>query len=205
VNALSSIARFVELDRTTGQQPRCELCGGPVGVEHRHVLELGQPGVHCACHACAILFGRGDQASRFRTIPDRVIRGGDFGLTPEQWAGLGIPVALAICYRDSRRGTGIVCYPGPAGIVEAELEDATWDAIAAATPLASQLEPDVEALLVRTGRGATSVACYLIPISTAYELVGRLRTVWEGFSGGERAEHELAAFFADLDRKGRAA
>ena len=74
--------------------------------------------------------------------------------------------------------------------------------IAAVSPLAGELESDVEALVVRRERGATEVACYLVPISMAYELVGRPRTTWAGFSGGERAEAELTAFFADLERRG---
>jgi hypothetical protein len=41
-----------------------------------------------------------------------------------------------------------------------------------------------------------------VPISAAYELVGRLRSVWEGFTGGERGDAEIAAFFAELDRRG---
>jgi hypothetical protein len=125
-----------------------------------------------------------------------------FALTPVQWAELGIPVALAFCFRDSQRDSGVVCYPGPAGITDAELESTAWDVIAAATPLAQELEHDVEALLVHSSRGATSLACYLVPISTAYELVGRLRGSWQGFSGGTESDVELARFFTELDQRG---
>jgi hypothetical protein len=202
VIALRSIAPYVTSRADTATRARCELCGGPLADAHRHVVELGQRGVQCACHACGILFRRGDANARFRTIPDRIRRADGFALTPAALAQLGIPVAIAICFRDSQRGQGVVCYPGPAGMTEAELEPEVWDAICAATELASDLEDDVEALLVRGARGAAALACYLVPISTAYELVARLRAVWEGFSGGERADAELAAFFADLDRKG---
>lgn len=198
--ALAPLARFAAGDGAAPRAARCELCGGPLGEPHRHVVELGQRGVQCACAACAILFARGD--ARYRTIPDRVRRARSFALDAERWAALGIPVTLAICYRDSRRDTSIVCYPGPAGLTEAELEADAWQAICAATPLAHELAPDVEALLVRGARGARTLACYLVPISTAYELVGRLRVAWEGFSGGARGEAELAAFFAELDRRG---
>lgn len=202
---LRSLARFVAPEVVAGPVARCEVCGGPLGERHRHVVELGERGVQCACPPCAMLFERRDAARRFRTIPDRVRRDPSFSLAPERLAELGIPVALAICYRDSMRERGIVCYPGPAGITEAELEDAAWDTICAATPLAADLADDVEALLVRGGRGVRALACYLVPISKAYELVGRLRAVWTGFAGGEAADAELAAFFADLDRKGERA
>ncbi|MCW5809118.1 MAG: hypothetical protein KIT31_42585, partial [Deltaproteobacteria bacterium] len=180
----------------------CELCGAALADEHRHVVEQGRPGVLCACRACGILFERGDAVARYRTVPERVRRAGELALTADRWAELGIPVALAICYRDTARG-GIVCYPGPAGVIEAELAPEAWEALAAATPLARDLADDVEALLVRGARGERALACYLVPISAGYELVARLRAVWEGFSGGERAEAELARFFADLDRRGQ--
>ncbi|HEX5064240.1 MAG TPA: DUF5947 family protein [Kofleriaceae bacterium] len=199
--AFRSLARLAATDAITRADVRCELCGGPLTDTHRHVVELGQRGVQCVCHACGILFARGSSA-RFRTIPDRVRIASLFDLTPERWAELGIPVALAFCYRDSLRGCGVVCYPGPAGVTDAALEPAVWDAICDATPLAADLEADVEALIVRGGRGATTLRCYLVPISTAYELVGRLRRSWQGFSGGEEAEAELASFFAELERRG---
>lgn len=200
--ALRSLARFAAPDPLAPAQPRCELCGGPLGEPHRHVVELGQRGVQCACGACGILFGRSSDNARYRSVPDRIRIDRAFRISADAWAALGIPVSLAVCYRDSHRDTGIICYPGPAGITEGELEPGTWDAICAATPLAGALESDVEALLVRAARGEGPVGCYLVPISTAYELVGRLRAVWSGFSGGELADAELASFFAELERKG---
>ena len=176
---------------------RCELCGGPIGDVHRHVVERGVRGVHCACHPCGILFGRGD--ARYRTVPARVLADPDPVL---DWDALGIPVAVAYCYRDSMNDRSIVCYPGPAGIIDADLEPAVWDALRAATPLAAHVEDDVEALLVRGARGTHVLSCYLVPITAAYELAGRLRSAWQGFSGGDAATAMLAEFFADLDRRG---
>lgn len=201
--ALRWMARYAAAEPADASAEACELCGAALAAEHRHVVEHGRPGVLCACRACGILFDRGDAAARYRTVPDRVRRAGDFALTADRWAELGIPVAIAICYRDTARGQGMVCYPGPAGVTQAELAPEAWEAIAAATPLARDLADDVEALLVRGARGERALACYLVPISAGYELVARLRAVWEGFSGGERAEAELARFFADLDRRGQ--
>jgi hypothetical protein len=85
-------------------------------------------------------------------------------------------------------------------MTEAELDGGAWDAITGSTGLARDLADDVEALLVRRRRG--ELDCYLVPISAGYELVARLRAVWEGFTGGARSEAELAAFFGELDRRG---
>lgn len=183
--ALRSLTRYAGAVPVEAGHARCELCGDACGEPHRHVLELEGRAVHCACAACAIAFG-GRANPRYRTIPERVRRATDFTLRIRE---LGIPVSLAICQRD------LVCYPGPAGMTDAELDGGAWEAIAAATELAGDLEPDVEALLIRDR------ACYLVPISTCFELVGRLRAVWEGFTGGARVEAELATFFAELDRR----
>ena len=65
--------------------------------------------------------------------------------------------------------------------------------IAACTPLAAALLPDVEALIVRRDRGQRRV--YLVPIDACYELVGRLRMHWTGFDGGPEARRTSTAFF----------
>lgn len=188
--------------RRLDEAPRCELCAAPIAAAHRHVVELGRRGVLCACTACAILFTSVEPGTRFRTVANRVLVDPSCALTTEQWASAGIPVALAFCYRESATGRVLVCYPGPAGIVDGELDDAAWRTVAAATALASQLEPDIEALLVRGTRGAPRMRCYLVPISSAYELAARLRGSWRGLSGGDEAERELAAYFAELDARG---
>lgn len=45
--------------------------------------------------------------------------------------------------------------------------------------------------------------CYLVPIDICYELVGRMRLLWQGFDGGAEARADLQAFFAHVE--GRAA
>lgn len=199
---LTSLSRFAARTPAVSPEPRCEVCSSLLPELHRHVVEIGRSGVQCVCRACAILFDRDDTLAKFRTVPDRVLRDGAFGVTPQRWAELGVPVSLAFCYRDTARGRAVVCYPGPAGTIEAELEPEVWDAVAAATPLAAKLAADVEALVVRGGRGVTQLVCYLVPISTAYELAGRLRASWSGFSGGAEADAALAGYFAELDRRG---
>jgi hypothetical protein len=202
VIALRGLASFATRGPEPAPQPRCELCGAPLGEAHRHVVELGARGVQCACRGCALLFDRADADTKFRTVPDRVLTDRAFAMTAEAWARLGVPVALVFFVRDSRTGTIAAGYPGPAGITDGELEPQVWDAVVAATSLASELAPDVEALLVHGERGTAAMSCYLIPITAAYELAGKLRTSWRGFSGGDEARRELAGFLTALDHQG---
>jgi hypothetical protein len=175
--------------------PACALCGVAIAEPHRHVIEIaeGPRGVRCACGACAILFDRA--GSRFRTVPDRVRSDPAFALAPVE---LGIPVGLAFLVRAG--GATLVGYPGPAGITDGELADDAWARLASATPLARDLVDHVEALLVYGERGAQRLACYLVPVTHAYELAARLRERWSGIAGGDAAHADLAAFFATLDR-----
>lgn len=197
--ALPPLARLATRPARVDTTERCELCTRPIGEVHRHLVEPGGHNVVCACMACAILFVQATGAARYRTVPDRVRIDTSFRLGPDQ---LGIPVGLAFCFRDSTVDEVIACYPGPAGLVETELAPEAWERLVAATRLAAQLEPDVEALLVRSLRGGGPPSCYLVPITTAYELAARLRKTWSGFTGGEAAELELAAFFRELDLRG---
>ncbi|HEY3802328.1 MAG TPA: DUF5947 family protein [Kofleriaceae bacterium] len=198
--ALRVLAPYAGARPKPREGARCELCDAPLGDVHRHVAELttGAHGVKCACHACAILFAAG---TRFRTIPDRVRRDREFALDAAAWAQLGVPVALAFFVRSA--GTTRVGYPGAAGVVDGELDETVWTAVAGATPLARELADDVEALLVRGARGAHKLACYLVPVTRAYELAGALRESWRGFSGGDDAHARIAGFFATLDREAR--
>lgn len=173
----------------------CELCTAPIADPHGHVVELGACAVLCACRPCTLLFDRGAPGSKYRTVPERVRIDARLALRPER---LGIPLGIACCYRDSVRDQFVASYPGPAGLVDAALAPSAWDALTAATPLAAQLVPDVEALLLRSEHGG-GVICYLVPITAAHELTSRLRT---GITGGEPA---IDAFFAELDAAGRAA
>jgi hypothetical protein len=175
--------------------PRCEVCAATIPERHRHVVEIGHRGVACACHACAILFERGD--TRYRTVPDRVLRDPALAITAAQ---LGVPVGLACFVREGERTA--IWYPGPAGITDDELDADGWSALANATPLARELASHVEALLVWAPRNAPSRGGYLVPVTVAYELAGRLRATWQGFTGGAEAEAQLAACFADLDARG---
>jgi len=195
---LRSLAPFAGPPRATAA--RCEVCASPIPEQHRHVVEVAEPrvrGVACACQACAILFEGGDASGRYHTVPDRVLRDPAFALPAAQ---LGVPVGLACFVREDERVA--TWYPGPAGLTDGELDGGAWAALVAATPLAAQLVPHVEALVVYTPRSGPPRGCYLVPVTAAYELAGRLRRTWQGFTGGDEAQAELAAFFAELDARG---
>ena len=69
-----------------------------------------------------------------------------------------------------------------------------------ANPWLRSVAPDVEAVLVH-GTPERRI-WYIVPIDACYELVGRIRKQWEGFSGGDRVREEIDRFFAALDAKG---
>lgn len=190
---LRSLAAFATPTRTAA---RCEVCAAPLPERHRHVVEVGARGVSCACQACAILFDR-SEGGKYRTVPDRVLRDPAFTLPASR---LGVPVGLACFVREDEKVA--TWYPGPAGITDSELDEEAWAALVAATPLAAQLAPHVEALLVYAPRSLPPRGCYLVPVTAAYELAGRLRTSWSGFTGGEQSERQLAELFAELDARG---
>jgi hypothetical protein len=68
----------------------------------------------------------------------------------------------------------------------------------------------VEALLVRVPDSADSDAAeaaqpqtYLVPIDACYEFVGRLRTLWRGFDGGQQAREFIDSFFSQVAKRAR--
>jgi hypothetical protein len=173
------------------------MCAVPITDEHQHVVDLASRSLMCTCRPCYLLFTAEGADLRYRAVPDRYLSFPDFQLGPGQWDQLEIPVGLAFFFRNSALGRTVAFYPGPAGATESELPLDAWDAVAADNPQLSVLAPDVEALLVRTpGRGSGELTCHLVPIDACYELVGRLRSVWRGFDGGQEARAMMEGFFA---------
>lgn len=169
---------------------RCDLCTEPVGEAHGHVVDLQARNLMCACRSCYLLFtSDGAGGGHFRAIPDeyRVWRGAE--LTAVDWEALQIPVSVAFFFVNSSLGRIAAFYPGPAGATESELPLETW------TDLASVLQPDVQAVLVRARPDRSSTECFIVPIDACYELVGQLRRLWRGFDGGTEARHAIDAFF----------
>ncbi|MCP3819779.1 DUF5947 family protein [Streptomyces sp. A3M-1-3] len=184
---------------------RCELCGVPVPDDsHRHLVDTEKRALACACTSCALLFEQeGAAGGRFRAVPDRYLADPDHRLDTGAWELLQIPVGVAFFFRNAALDRLVAFYPSPAGATESELEPSAWQSVLGGSRLAGLLQPDVEALLLRRSDGRSE--CYLVPIDICYELVGRMRLLWQGFDGGAEARADLDAFFDHVRQRARPA
>jgi Family of unknown function (DUF5947) len=181
--------RLAELTRR--REPaleRCELCGAPIGADHRHVLEPQKRELLCACRACALLFDRG---GRYRLVPLGRRRVDGLELTEEMWEELRLPVDIAFFVRSGAGDRAQAYYPSPMGATESLL---TFD-----LEVLHTLEPDVEALLVDRHKGAREH--WIVPIDDCFRLVGLIRTHWQGLTGGRDVWAEIGRFFDGLERR----
>lgn len=204
---LSSLRRF--LVDPVDQEPApevCEMCAKPVPPVHPHLVQIAERRMVCACGPCGFLFSNpGAGGGGYRRVPDRYLSDPDFSLTDSQWDALQIPVGIAFFLNNSSQNKIVACYPSPAGATESELELEAWTSGVGAGRLGAELEPDVEALLVRknmSGPGAGDRSsrpseCLLVPIDACYRLVGLVRLNWRGFDGGPEAWTAIDAFFDD--------
>jgi hypothetical protein len=190
---ISALRRFAAPVRQQAvPEEQCDLCSAPIPSQHRHLLEVAQRKIVCACDACGLRF-EGVVGGRYALIPRDTRRLPDFLFSDLQWAEFSLPIDLAFFFRSTRAGKVIALYPGPAGAVESLLSLATWNELAAANPDLAEIKPDVEALLVdRRGAGR---AYYLAPIDVCFELVGLIRMHWKGLSGGSEVWREIDGFF----------
>jgi hypothetical protein len=188
------------------REPReqCELCGRPIPAEHRHVLDLRDRNLLCACRPCALLFDRrAAGGGHWRLVPERRLRLDGFQMPDELWERLRIPVDMAFFFNNTSAQRVMAYYPSPMGPTESQLELDAWDELEASNEILRTLEADVEALLVNRARGRRRT--WLVPIEDCYALVAVIRTRWRGFSGGREVWEELDRFYAELDRKSKAA
>ncbi|MGW2206880.1 DUF5947 family protein [Streptomyces sp. NPDC001774] len=200
--AVRAARRPTGLRRFTAPRPpreeRCELCGAQLADErHRHLVDIDKRALACACGPCAQLMdGSGGSQGRFRAVPGRFLVDPAHRIDDQAWESLRIPVSVAFVFRNSALDRPVALYPSPAGATESELEETSWRSVLDATRLAALLEPDVEALLLRRHEGRTE--CFLVPIDLCYELVGRMRLLWQGFDGGAEARADLDALFGHV-------
>ncbi len=199
MTTLAGLRRF--LAEPQGQEPAqevCEFCATPIPSLHPHLVQVEERRMICACGPCGFLFNNpGAGGGGYRRVPDRYLSDPDFRLSDAQWDALQIPVGMAFFLHNSAQGRVIACYPSPAGATESELELPDWSAGVGGSRLASELEPDVEALLVRKDKELGS-QCLLVPIDACYRLVGLVRLHWRGFDGGADAWREIDEFFDAL-------
>jgi hypothetical protein len=182
---------------------RCGLCAVVVPDDHAHMMDLRARTLLCVCRACAVLFDqRSAGGSHYRRVNDRCEPLGGRGLSDQQWAALGVPVAVAFFTRSTAAGGVVGHYPGPLGVTEAIVDAGSWRSIERGNPALATLEPDVEALLADR-RGETP-RYWLVSIDACYALAGVMRRHWKGLAGGSDVQDAVTAFFAELDRRGRA-
>jgi Family of unknown function (DUF5947) len=185
------------LRRSDQQEERCELCGEAIEPRHRHVLDLVNRGLLCACRACSILFDRSAAGGgHYRLVPDRSRLIVDLDLDELQWQAFGIPVDMAFFFRNSALERVAAFYPSPVGATECQLSLDAWADLEARNPVLATMEPDVEALLVNRAKGAREHL--IVPVDACYGLVGLIRTHWKGLGGGDEVWVAISKFFAEL-------
>ena len=174
-------------------EERCELCTLGIRPTHRHLLHLEERRILCVCETCwAVRTGDAE----FRPVGNRTVWLDDFVLSDERWASFQIPIGLAF-FMESTVSAGVVgLYPSPAGATECELDLEAWQALVADNPVLETLEADAEALIVN--RMADEAKHVIAPIDVAYQLVGVVKTSWEGISGGRATEDAVAGYFEGL-------
>jgi hypothetical protein len=119
-------------------------------------------------------------------------------MTDAQWDSLMIPIGIAYLFRSSALDRVIALYPSPAGPVESLLALDSWNEIAGENPEVRTLECDVEGLLVY--RVGPAREYYIIPIDECFKLVGIIRLMWKGFSGGMAVWQEIGRFLETLKK-----
>lgn len=173
------------------------MCAAPVPPCHRHLVDLNDRRLMCACRACALLFAsEAAGGGHLRLLPTRRRRLDGFVLDDARWDRLRIPVDMAFFFRSTPAERVLAFYPSPAGATESLLELEAWTDLEVANPVLRELEPDVEALLVSRARDMREH--WIVPIDDCYELVGLIRIRWRGFGGGEEVWAAIDGFFEDL-------
>ena len=191
--------------KTRAPVERCDLCGLEIGPGHDHLIDPAERKLACACGACAVLFSA-QAGTKYKRVPQDVVALDELTISDSQWEALRLPIDLAFFYESTPQGRVVACYPSPAGATESLLELETWEEIRREHPILSDLQPDVQALLVnRVRRGAARHACFLVPIDQCFRLVGIIRMHWKGFTGGTAVWEEIDGFFAHLARVARPA
>jgi len=196
VTKASPFAALRRYAQPAAPEERCELCSQMLAPEHRHLLEVANRRVYCACDACALRF-QGVIGGRFKLIPRDARRVAGMTVSDTQWEALALPINLAFFFFSTPAGKMMALYPSPAGATESLLPLETWSMLVAANPVLGAMEPDVEALLVnRVGEARD----YLIaPIDACFGLAGLIRMHWRGLSGGDEVWRQIGEFFEKLN------
>jgi hypothetical protein len=189
------LRQFAEARRRPASLERCELCAADIDAEHGHLVNLPTRSLLCVCRPCYLLFAHEvSGGARFRAVPQRYEWLAEFASAQEEWEALQVPIGLAFFFQNSATGRTTAFYPSPAGATESELPLEAWASLTTMVPRLASLASDVEALLIR--RGDAGVDARIAPIDACYELVGRIRSRWRGFQGGDEVWREIDDFFS---------
>jgi hypothetical protein len=176
----------------------CEICAVRIAAEHQHVVDVRDRRLLCACRPCYLLFvPEGAAQGRYRAAGDRTVALDGTAFEGPAWDALGIPVGLAFFFLNGATERVAAFYPGPGGATESQLAMTAWEALVSCEPQLGRLRDDVEAALVYR-RGGETARAYLVPIDVCYELVGIVRTRWQGFDGGQELRDEIDTLFARI-------
>jgi hypothetical protein len=192
---MSAFATLRSLTRKPRTNEHCDMCGAGLMGQHQHLIDPASRRLVCSCDACAVLFfQRGE--TKYKRVPRRVRFLPDFQMTDAQWDSLLIPIGLAFFVENSLENRVLALYPSPAGSTESLLSLESWSDIVQENPALTEMESDVEALLVnRLDHGAEY---YIAPIDKCYQLVGLIRCNWHGLSGGSEVWEKIRDFFMEL-------
>jgi Family of unknown function (DUF5947) len=103
---------FRRFNRTRPAQKRCELCDIGLQEDHRHLLEISNGRIVCACDACALRFQAADEG-RFKLIPRSIRSLPELDFNDGAWESLALPINLAFFLRSSAEGKIKAIYPSP--------------------------------------------------------------------------------------------
>jgi hypothetical protein len=192
---LAPLKRLLDAEVNGLRGDTCQTCGAAIAANHEHVADIEDRHLLCVCPACFAAVARHPEEVRLRASTRRYLRMPSDMITIDQWDAVEIPVGIAFFFYNTKVARTVACYPSPAGAIESLLPLEAWDHILRAHATLQTLVPDIEALLVRTHDGTCD--CFIVPIDTCYELIGRIRSCWSGFGGGS-ALAEIESFFTAL-------
>ena len=174
----------------------CEVCGSGILADHRHLLELEERRILCACEPCIAMRSGVDN---YCPVGTRTLWLDDIDFPDELWAAFQLPIGLAFFLKSSGTGTVVALYPSPAGATESELHLESWEALVARNPVLEQLDTDGVAFVVN--RMTEPAEHAIVPIDECYRLVGLIKSNWTGISGGNAISDSVPLFFNHIRRK----
>lgn len=178
------------------EDERCEVCGSGILHDHRHLLELEERRILCACEPCIAMRSGVDN---YCPVGTRTLWLDDIDFPDELWAAFQLPIGLAFFLKSSGTGTVVALYPSPAGATESELHLESWEALVARNPVLERLDTDGEAFVVN--RMTEPAEHAIVPIDECYRLVGLIKSNWTGISGGNAISDAVPLFFEHIRRK----